>query len=143
MSLRINQTISDRDTTVLEVTPVNGEVEGAFLLAFLKPDTSGDKDEDYWITGNVTVGGTAASIWGSIRDYYRMGSVSGTNPVVTRTCRDFDGIDNENNCDLGADLISDYVYTIEVPRSISKPSCDMIMVIPTDTNADIKVTLPG
>ena len=79
MSLRIDQTIADRDTTELEVL---GADEGVYLLAFLKPGTTGASDDDYFFTGNITAGGPngASSLRSAIGDYYRMGSVAGTSP---------------------------------------------------------------
>ena len=133
MRLRINQTITDRDTTELEVSGADG---GVFLLAFRKPDTSGDTDEDYFLTPNMTAGGSAAHIKSAIRDYYRMGSVSGTDPVVKmKLCRAFD--ETEIDCSSPSEEIRDYVYSITVPRLISKPSCLSILAIPLDTNATI------
>ena len=120
---------------------MNGADGGVFLLAFLKPDASGDSEDDYYVTGNITAGGSASSIRSAIREYYRMGSVSGTDPVVTMTkCRGYDDI--EIDCSSPPDEIRDYVYSIVVPRSISKPSCTAVMVIPTETKAIIRVTLP-
>ena len=129
MSLRIKQKIRDRDTTELEI---NNADDGVFLLAFLKPDATGDSTDNYYITGNITAGGSASSIWSSIRDYYR--SVTGTDPEVTLTkCRNY--FDSEIDCSSTTDAIRDYVYSIVVPRSISRPSATAVMVVPTETTA--------
>lgn len=129
MSLRIHQTVNKRDTTELEVLGADG---GVFLLAFLKPDASGDSDNDYHLTKNITAGASASEVKSAIRDYYRRGDVAGTDPQVSmKLCRGFDEL--EIDCSSPAEEIRDYVYNIKVPRSISKPSCMAVMVIPMST----------
>ena len=106
MSLRIHQNITDRDTTELEVNNADG---GVFLLAFLKPGRTGEKDDDYFLTNNITAGGSAAHIKSAIKDYYRMRDVSGTNPSVSmKLCRGFDDV--EIDCSSPEEEIRDYVY---------------------------------
>ena len=141
MSLRIQQTVNERDTTRLEIV---GADEGVFLLAFLKPGTTGANDEDFYFSGNITAGGPsgASSLKSAIRDYYRMSSVAGTDPNVKLVkCRNNDTI--EIDCDSETEEIRDYIYDIIVPRSISKPSCTQIMPVPIDTGAWITVHLPS
>ena len=139
--MRIHQTVDERDTTELEVNYADG---GAFWLALLWPDKTGEEDDHYWMSVNITAGASANEVYQAVRGFYRSGRVSGVDPVVTLSkCRGHDDLEIADcEAELGTGNIRDYVYTIEVPRSISRATCSDGMPIPVYTSSDVQLRLP-
>ena len=133
MSLRIHQTIEDRDTTELTVSGADG---GFFYLAFWQDDADG-----WWFTEEIAAGCDADTLLAAIQEYYEP-LLPYSSPIVEKTaCRDFEGLDVD--CGAAAETISDHVYEIRIPRSLDGPSCSQVQTIPTNTNATISVKLPA
>ena len=143
MSLRVHQTVDEFDTTEITVTGTANGVDGnIYILAYHQP-TEDEEESDYWLSSNITAGGSASNLQSAIKDYYKQSGVAGTDPVVTMTkCQD--ELDNEVDCEADSETttIVKYTYEIVVPRSISEASSVFIYFIPLDTSAMVTITLP-
>ena len=130
MSLGIFQSELKRDTT--EVTVTNAD-NGIFIMVFLRPDNL-----EYIYSNNITSGASASSFRNSIRQVYR--DVYNVVPDVTKICRDWEAF--EVDCDNATANITDHVYTIVIPKSITGPSTTSIQLASLTTNSSLSQILP-
>ena len=105
--------------------------EGKFKLAMLIPDT-----RDYHKTGEIVAGGPAEGLKEEIKRFYK--DLYGVTPIVTRYFYD----DRQRKVDEDSDSIHSVSYIIEVPKPLTRPSVETIMVMRTSTTAKIEVIYP-
>lgn len=106
--------------------------EGIIILAFLNPANSN------WVKSNqITVGCTADEMKAAIKGFYS--GNYGVDPIVTLSYR---AVDGETVLEQGEDGIVYFVYQVEVPTAIARPSVETIMIVPLTSFSTIEFVYP-
>ena len=117
-----------RDTAQLRVNKADG---GTFRLLLLKEDL------EYWRSDNIVAGCSANSMKDKIKGFYK--DQFKVDPNVSLSCELFDGTPAAS-CDEVD--VTDHVYTIEMTKSIDRPSVLTALAVNNSTLSNVSFVLP-